>query len=257
MKAIVLLCIVVTYFGVLTAPAHGANLGLAGAWLFDEGAGNKVKDSVGNNDGEIEGDLNWVNGKFGKALEFPGKGDCYVSIPYNAVFDSDPYTITAWVKLEQTTWQYIAWQNGLTWPEAHKKRHLDIWVHKDGYVVIMWMVDGGADYARIDGKTIITDGKWHHVAMSSNGKTMRLLIDGAVEGELDLGGNLVKNGEDALWIGARPGDVAATGVIDEVGFFSSALSETELKDVMSQGLAAFAPVEPMGKMALTWGSTKE
>ncbi len=40
------------------------------AWLFDEGTGKVVKDDSGNGyDGEITGGK-WIDGKFGKALEF-------------------------------------------------------------------------------------------------------------------------------------------------------------------------------------------
>jgi len=85
---------------------------------------------------------------------------------------------------------------------------------------------------------------------------MRLLIDGKVDGEIAIGGKLVINGEDPLWIGARPGNVAATGIFDEIGFFTKALSEAELKDVMDKGLMVIASVEPGAKLANTWGNLK-
>jgi hypothetical protein len=258
MKSLVLLT-GITLFGLMSAVsiAEGAGTGLASAWLFEETSGKTVKDIVGGNDGDIKGSVERVaTGKFGRALEFPGKGDSYVSIPYHDVFDSDPYTFTAWVKLEAVSWQYIAWQNGLTWPEPHTKRHLDIWVHDADYVVIMWSAEGLADYGRVDGKTIVADGSWHHVAKSSDGKVMKLFIDGKLDGENPIGGKLVVNGEDALWIGARPGDVAATGLFDEVGFFTAALSEAELAQVMTDGLASYAAVSPAGKLAAIWGEVK-
>lgn len=230
---------------------------LAAAWLFDEDSGKAVRDAVGDNDGEIKGSVGRTDeAQFGRALEFPGKGDSYVSIPHDDILDSEPYTFTAWVKLEAASWQYIAWKNGLTWPEPHKKRHIDIWVHKDDYVVLMWSFEGSGDYGRVDGKTIVADGQWHHVAKSSDGDMMRLFIDGKLDGEAPVGGKLVVNGEDSLWIGARPGDVAATGVFDEVGFFTKALSEDELADVMNSGLANIAAVSALDKLATIWGEVK-
>jgi hypothetical protein len=259
MKVMLLICVSLFVFGgFAVSSVQSAGMGLAAAWLFDEGNGDKVKDSVGSNNGEIEGDLKWVDGKFGKALEFPGQGDSYVSIPYDDIHDADPYTITAWTKLKNTgNYQYIAWQNGLTWPEPHALRHTDIWVmNTPGNVVIMWSFEGGGDYGRVDGETVVADDTWHHVAKSSDGDTMSLFIDGKLDGEAPVGGKLVANGEDPLWIGARPGDVAATGIIDEVGFFTEALSEADLKEVMSGGLQALASVEPLGKLATTWGCIK-
>jgi hypothetical protein len=258
MKVMISICISLLMVGSIVTVGQSAGMDLAGAWLFDEGSGGETKDSVGGNDGEIQGDLKWVDGKFGKGLEFPGRGDSYVSIPHEDVLDSDPYTITAWTKLKNTgNYQYIAWQNGLVWPEPHAKRHTDIWVmNQPGNVVIMWSFEGGADYGRIDGKTIVADDTWHHVAKSSDGDMMRLFIDGKLDGEAPVGGKLIVNGEDPLWIGARPGDVAATGIFDEVGFFTKALSEDELAEVMDEGLAVIAAVEPSGKLPTTWGELK-
>ena len=256
MRNAVAICISLLMAGIVCAAAQSSELGLAAAWLFDEGSGNETRNSLGSSHGELMGDLGWTDGQFGKAIEFPGQGDSYVSIAHDDIMDSDPYTITAWVKLESTTWQYIAWRNGTVWPEPHKKRHTDIWVF-DGsnIVVIMWHTEAAFE-GRVDGTTVVADGTWHHVAKSSDGETMRLFIDGNLDGEAPTEGTLAINGEDPLWIGARPGDVAATGIIDEVGFFTQALSEDELQTVMNDGLAVLAPVEPLGKMAATWGKLK-
>ena len=43
--------------------------GLVSGWSFDDGT---VKDVVGNNDGTIEGGVEVVEGKLGKALSFDG-----------------------------------------------------------------------------------------------------------------------------------------------------------------------------------------
>ena len=235
--------------------ANGTQLGLAGAWLFDEGSGKAVKDVVGTNHGEIVGSLKWVDGIKGKGLEFAGAGDSYVSIPHKAYMDADPFTFTAWIKLQEASWQYIVWKNGLVWPEPHAKRHLDIWVHDADYPVLMWHLEGGGD-GRLDGKAIIADGKWHHIAKASYSKTMRLFIDGKLDGEAVLGGKIAINGEDPMWIGARPGNVAATGVFDEIGFFTKALNEAELKEVMDKGLMVLSSVKPEAKLTATWGDLK-
>lgn len=236
--------------------ALSAKMNLAGAWSFDEGSGRVVKDSVGGKDGEIKGSLKWVDGKLGRALQFPGKGDSYVSIPHADFMDADPYTIVAWIKLEPLSWQYVFWKDGTEWPEKHLKRHIDMWIHDGDYPVLMWHVGEGGGDGRLDGKTIVADGKWHHVAQWSDSKNMRLYIDGKMDGEAPINGKLVKNGEDPLWIGARPGDVAATGIIDEVGFFTKALTDQELKTVMEQSLSALAAVEYGLKLATSWGQIK-
>ena len=234
--------------------AHAAKLGLASAWLFDDNGGKVAKDVVSGHDGAIKGSLEWVNnGKFGGALKFPGKGDSYVRVGHDDVFNSDPYTFVAWVKLEAKSWQYVVWRNGDVWPEPELVRHLDIWIHDADYPVFMWHVKGNV--GRIDGKTIIADGNWHHIAKVYDGKNVQMFVDGKLDGEEPSGGAL-DTSESPIWIGARPGDVAATGLFDEVGFFTEALSEDELNDVMDNGLADYAAVEAAGKATTTWALLK-
>lgn len=252
MKTTVLSLILV--IGTTVTSAHAVKLGLASAWLFDDGAGGTVTDIVSGHDGEIKGSLTWVNnGKIRGALEFPGQGDSYVRIDHDDVFNADPYTFVAWVKLNAASWQYIVWRNGDVWPEPENVRHLDIWIHQNDFPVFMWHVNG--QEGRIEGKTIIADGDWHHVAKVYDGSNVQMFIDGKLEGESASGGTL-DTSESPIWIGARPGNVAATGLFDEVGFFTQALSEDEVNAVMNNGLADYAAVEASGKATLTWGLLK-
>ena len=55
---------------------------ITGMWLFDEGKGGVATDASENgNDGEIHG-AKWVDGKFGKALEFDGASN-WVEVPHS------------------------------------------------------------------------------------------------------------------------------------------------------------------------------
>ena len=248
-----ILCLTLFIIGTVFT-AHAAELGLASAWLFNENSGKVVKDIVSGHDGDIKGNLKWVDdGKFGGALEFPGKGDSYVRVDHDDVFNSDPYTFVAWVKLNAASWQYVVWRNGEVWPEPENVRHLDIWIHQDDYPVFMWHVKG--QVGRIDGKTIVADGEWHHIAKVYDGSKVQMFVDGKLEGEKASGGTL-DTSKSPIWIGARPGNVAATGLFDEVGFFTKALTEAQVNDVMDTGLADYAAVEATGKATTTWGLLK-
>ena len=240
--------------GTAITSAHAVKLGLASAWLFDDGSGDTVTDIVSGRDGEIKGSLTWVNdGKIRGALKFPGQGDSYVWIEHDDVFNADPYTFVSWVKLNAASWQYIVWRNGEKWPEAELVRHLDIWIHQDDYPVFMWHVNG--QETRLPGKTIIADGEWHHVAKVYDGSKVQMFIDGKLDAESATSGPL-DTSESPMWIGARPGNVAATGLFDEVGFFTQALSEAEVNAVMNNGLTDYAAVEATGKATITWGLLK-
>lgn len=234
--------------------AHAAKLGLVSAWLFEENGGKVVKDIISGHDGDIKGSLKWVdNGKFGGALEFPGNGNNYVRIDHDDVFNSEPYTFVVWIKLQEASWQYVVWRNGDVWPEPKLVRHLDIWIHDADYPVFMWHVKGVE--TRMPGKTIVADGQWHHIAKVYDGSKVQMFIDGKLEVEKTSGGTL-DTSQSPIWIGARPGPVVANGLIDEVGFFTKALSEAQINDVKDNGLAEYTAVEAAGKATTTWGLLK-
>ncbi len=75
--------------GLVIAGACHAEIDLEacmGAWLFDEGSGDEAADWTGKeNNGEIDG-AEWVDGKFGKALDFDGEKS-QVIIEDNEVFN--------------------------------------------------------------------------------------------------------------------------------------------------------------------------
>ena len=65
------LVLITTY---LTYAEYGYD-NITGLWLFDEGEGTVAGDSSSqNNEGQVHG-ATWVDGKFGKALQFDGTDD--------------------------------------------------------------------------------------------------------------------------------------------------------------------------------------
>jgi hypothetical protein len=200
--------------------------GLKGYWNFDEGQGKTVKNIVGKNHGQIQGGLKRVNGKHGKALEFNGEG--YVSVTHEDFLNSPTFTVSAWTKLKDVyDYHYIIWKNGPEFPDIGPGRRIDIWVDMSGPANIMWHSEDGLE-ERLYGEKAITDNKWHHIVEVYDGKAIKLCIDGNLDAEEKPSGKLPVN-KETLWIGARPGGVAATGIIDEVRFYDRALSEEEIK----------------------------
>lgn len=196
--------------------------GLKGYWSFDEGQGLLAKNVVGTNHGRIGGDLRWVDGKQGKALRFDGRG--YVSIPHEDFFNAPNFSICVWTKLERTfNYHYIIWKDGIQWPEEGPGRRIDIWVEITGTATVTWNYQN-----RLDGRKVVADGRWHHIAEIYDGETVKLYIDGTLDTQAEPAGKLPINNLP-MWIGARPGGVAAKGIIDEVRFYDRALSEQEIK----------------------------
>jgi hypothetical protein len=210
--------------------ASAKPMGLKGCWAFDDGTGDVVTNTVGVNDGRIQGNLQWTEGKSGKALAFDGKG--YVLVASAPYLNSTQYTFAAWVKLKDTgDYQYIVWRGGPAYPEATNCRNLDIWVTQGG------TLSGLLDYQKqgearlhLVGSQKVADNEWHLVACVNDGKTVAFYVDGKKDAEEALAGPLAKN-DYPLWIGARPGNVVATGIIDEVKFFGRALLPQEVAEL--------------------------
>ena len=85
----------------------------AGVWLFDEGKGQVVEDLTENgNDGEFDGPK-WIDGQFGKALEFDGSPK-YVVIEHNDLFnfEDDDFTVGCWMNSENKDAYVVIKRNG-------------------------------------------------------------------------------------------------------------------------------------------------
>ena len=216
--------------GCSTAMHQAQTMGLKGYWPMDEGSGETVGNAVGSNHGTIKDGLEWTEGKCGKALKFNGAG--YVVIESAPYLNAGRYTFSAWTKLQNTSdYQYIVWRGGPEFPESTEARTVDIWVTMSGTLSgILHYKDPNAFPLMIEGSATVADGKWHHVVCTNDGKTVTFYVDGKTDASATLDGPLATS-QFPLWIGARPADVAATGVIDEVKFFDQALSPAQVAEL--------------------------
>ena len=68
-------------------------------WLCDEGGGITLKDSSGNgHHGTIEGDVGWVEGKYGMALELGGEPDMALVPGSPDLTGPTAMTVEMWLK---------------------------------------------------------------------------------------------------------------------------------------------------------------
>jgi len=221
-----------------------------GMWLFDENSGDVATDSSGNgNDGTLEGPK-WVDGKFGKALEFNGVSD-YVDTGDAPITDpggTKILSISAWVKRATDT----------------SKVMVAIRRSPGGYVLGVGVLGAGANQIKMTKYAIVDiylgdfpqDTDWHHLVGVWHEKGQTVYIDGDVNGESADTANFSAAAAGKLLIGGDTGDQGfADGIIDDVGIFNVALSEDDIKDIMTKGLGPTV-VSPSGKLATTWGMLK-
>ena len=226
---------------------------IVGMWLFDENEGDVVEDLSGNgHEGGILGSVERVNGKFGSALEFPGKGDSYVLIAHDEAFNLTTFSITAWVNLEDK-----GAYHGLVEKVEGTTRNFYMAVAPDGNVFYGGFRANNA-WNNAKTETPVLDENWYHLAVTYDQKSIRGYVDGVQEDEnpLDLQPEL-NNGPVTIGCTGTGGSEPALGMIDEVGIFNDALTAAEVKDIMRNGLEQSAlAVGSSGKLASTWGNIK-
>lgn len=206
---------------------------LSGMWLLDEGQGNIAGDlSENGNDGEIFG-AEWVDGKFGKALYFDGK-DNYVEVPDAESLDAiSQITVMTWVKFDQWSSQ--------PYSPVGKEGDYRIIIDAGGGNHFVVSTDNNDWYS---GGTLayggsITTGEWHHLAGTYDGKLVRFFVDGWLvgKGSQEITGN-VHNSTNPFHIAKNIADNIDpfAGIIDEVAVFNMALSEDDIRSIMTHGL---------------------
>ena len=232
--------------------ASGANV--VGMWLFDEGQGNQVADASGNghNGVAVDGDLEWGEGKFGKALKF-GKDSARVHVEHDDAFNLETFTIVCWVKIESANgdWQTVVAKRS----EGATDTNYVIEIQKTNDIPRAAIASGGVWKAgTVSAVTVVTDMNWHHLATTYDAKEFKFYVDGELEGTEPLTLN-PDTSIAPLSIGADSyASKPVLGLIDEVAIFNVALSHDDIKENM-KGLKP-ANVEPQGKLSSTWANVK-
>lgn len=253
------LFIILSVFVTLAGSSYGKidPQSVVGIWLFDEGSGDIAQDSSGNgHDGQINGDLEWVaEGKFGKALAFPGVDNSCVEVPHDDSLDLTTFSFTLWAKIVDTGGYqavFIKTADGMV-------------ENYSGYIYdtrkVFWcrFTSGGSAQWGFQqfGTTIVTDDEWHHLAGTYDMKSVKSYIDGVAEADAPFS-NEPDSSPGPLSIGDCPGyPYPVNGLMDDVGLFNVALTEDEIQSIMNNGLRMTATaVSVSGKLATAWGSVK-
>ena len=259
--------IVITLFCANLSHAEIPLENLAGAWLFDEGSGDTVKDHSGNgNHGTIAGgDPQWVDSEIGMAMEFDGVDD-YLEIPDSESLGvgEDDFTLVAWLNpaspgeegngiIAKGAW---CWNGGWI---------LQIAVVPGvgfiaGHIALETSANGGNNGSIVAPAGTMTVGEWQFIAVSvTRGEDSFIYRNGELVGTEVVQANDLTHPEYPLVMGcllecnkqpARFFD----GSITQVALFTGvALTLEETNTIMNQGILA---VSSEGKLATTWANVK-
>jgi hypothetical protein len=220
--------------------------GLVGAWGFDETAGTTTADASGNgNVGTINGATH-IAGKYGQSLDFNGKTN------WVTINDSASLHLTTGMTLEGWVYPTANGSGGNVW------RAMAV---KETAAGLAWALypfgDGGfpsghaftANEAWAKGTSVLTLNAWSHVAVTYDGTTVRMYVNGVQVGTKPQTGSLVSStqplriGGDAIW------PEWFKGHIDEVRVYNRALTAAQLQTDMNTPIASgsFARAKSVSK----------
>ncbi|MGM0881101.1 MAG: LamG-like jellyroll fold domain-containing protein [Bacillota bacterium] len=219
------------------------------AWFkFDETSGTTAADSSGfGNNGTVINGAAWTAGNRGNAVQLDGTND-YSALPAGVVSNADTASLTAWVNLDTvsnwarifdfgsgtSTYMYLSPKNG-----ANSKIRFAI-------------KNDGSSEQIIEGTSALAAGGWHHVAVTLNGATGILYVDGVEAGRnsamtlkpSDLGATTQN------WIGrSQFPDPYLDGRVDDFRIYNRAITATEVMSVMNGQALATVPTVPTGVTA--------
>ena len=225
-------------------------------FTFDEGKGGDALDSTANKwVGTITG-AKWVDGKFGKALEFDGKS--WVSTP-----DADPLKVGE--KLTMMAYFYAKdigdWRQLIAKSDEYLLR---IDPPGEGNKMSSFIKVGGNWEPRASAGVPPLK-QWIHFAATYDAKAkgdadhIKLYVDGVRNGQSTRPGKAPFTA-NALEIGRWGGGSYFVGIIDDVAIFNTVLEEDDILAIATNGIAktmkGALAVDPKAKMATVWGDLK-
>jgi hypothetical protein len=241
-----------------------ASTPVVGLWRFNEGTGTNISDSSGfNNNGTLTGENGnvpaWVTGQagFGGALRFTNDGlnHAYVSIPGSlslkvGLTATDPWTITAWAYEDSggtstfvsTYGRIVVLDDGVAFQlesGTTGDEEMYTWDRTTAAWHFFWGI-GSPVAPLLD--------QWEHWAAVYDGTNLVLYRNGNQGAQGGAATNAVTAAlayagyAGAIHIGselAQPASRTWNGMLDDIAVFAGALSEAEVRTVMSGDFSAF------------------
>jgi hypothetical protein len=194
------------------------------AYGFDEGSGSTASDASGNgNTGSISGATWTTQGKYGSALSFNGV-DNLVAISGSASLNvTTGMTLEGWINPTAT-------QSG--WRTMMQRQPDSYFLNASTSAGPLRPGGGGTingDVSMVTGPTASPVNSWTHLALTFEGTTLTLYVNGTAVATQPAIGTLQTNSNPLRIGGNVPYGEFFQGLIDEVRVYNRALSAAEIQ----------------------------
>jgi Concanavalin A-like lectin/glucanases superfamily len=227
-----------------TSVASAAPPALIGYWPLVEGSGQVVHDfsgyrnngQLGSTSGVDVNDPTWIRTRFLPALHF--SGNQWVAIPNSSVLQPTTITVAALVRSGSSPgqWTYIFSKGGFSCTAASYGLYTGF-----GGGLAFYISNGSTFALSPEAPPSVWDGRWHSVAGTFDGATIRLYVDGVQVGSGTPTPLAIGYALDSLYpyIGAYRAscDLTFSGDIGQVNIWNQALSPGSIWQVALQALS--------------------
>ena len=258
MKSIIVCLAIITISLFLTVQTY-AEIDFStarGIWLLDEGEGNIINDSSGNdNQGELQGG-EWVDGPDGApALSLNGQDDRVIIADSDSMYLEGAWTITAWafVNATENGYGHILGKR----PASGTVANYAFRTNSSGTAWEAYFARDGWRGAWNQGSA--KKDEWLYMTAVYDGVDTITIYENAEEiGSVSGMGTPGPRNDTDVNIGGWTNNTSETldGMLYDVAIFASILEVEDISTLMDDGLSSLTPVEPSGKLATTWANLK-
>lgn len=216
-----------------------ANSGLVAAFGFNENTGTVANDNSGNgNNGTLTNGPTWsASGKFGAAISFDGVDDFVNIADANSLDLTNGMTLEAWVNASNLTGYKtaICKENGTTnlaYALSPNNGATNTSNQRPNSRIRI-----GSNTRTVTGTSKLSLNTWTHLAITYDGTTMRLYVNGTQTSTLATTGSITATTNPLRIGGTTALGQYFTGLIDEVRVYNRALAASEIQTDMNTPIA--------------------
>ncbi len=129
-------------------------------------------------DAEASGDISYTEGMIGEAVHF--ENSAYLTLPAGIVSDAEDFTISAWVKPDET----LTWARVFDFGTGTSK-YMFLTVTNGSQTTFAITTGGSGSEQKITADPVFSAGEWTHIAVTKSGKSAVMYADGVEVGRND------------------------------------------------------------------------
>ena len=217
------------------------------SWWSGEGS---AADIVGANEGTLVDGGTFASAKVGQGFDIAGTG-AFVEVGNNSSLELQQFSIEAWVYARSagsspdTLGPAVISKDTVNTPAGAGVSYGIFGPGAGGQFTAFTRFVNGTQPMVVSANSF-GFGMWHHVAMTWDGNTITLYVNGLVEGSVAVGPQTIAYSPDGLGIGGHPffNSRWFNGVIDEATLYNRALTPVEIAAIVDSDNAGKCPPPP-------------